>query len=61
MEHKAHKIKPMSREFLISRKECCGSGCENCPYSPRHNKGSKKIGQEEFSSCPILGRTEKTN
>jgi hypothetical protein len=24
----------LTKEFLISRGECCGNGCKNCPYSP---------------------------
>jgi hypothetical protein len=26
----------LSRAFLISRGYCCGNGCRNCPYIPRH-------------------------
>jgi len=55
MEHKKTKkeLKPMTKEFLVSRGECCGNKCTNCPYYPRHKKGSKKIGQE-FPSYPIF-------
>ena len=35
--------KPLSREFLISRGSCCGSGCKNCPYYPRATKGSTEL------------------
>jgi hypothetical protein len=35
--------KPLSREFLINRKVCCSHKCVNCPYDPRHTKGSTKI------------------
>ncbi len=24
----------MSRDYLLARKACCGSGCRNCPYDP---------------------------
>lgn len=24
--------KPLSREFLLYRGECCYNGCKNCPY-----------------------------
>lgn len=34
---------PMSKEFLISRGKCCGLGCKNCPYEPKHVKGNKDI------------------
>lgn len=23
---------PLSRDFLLQRGHCCGSGCQNCPY-----------------------------
>ena len=35
--------KPLSREYLVSRGYCCGSGCKNCPYDPPHEKGTKEI------------------
>jgi hypothetical protein len=34
---------PMSREDLLRRGSCCGMGCRNCPYTPRHKKGSRQI------------------
>ena len=33
---------PLSREYLLSRGYCCGFGCLNCPYNPKHTKGSKE-------------------
>jgi hypothetical protein len=24
--------KPLSKEFLLSRKKCCQNGCQNCPW-----------------------------
>jgi hypothetical protein len=35
--------KPLSREFLVSKKVCCGRRCVNCPYVPKWIKGSTKI------------------
>lgn len=35
--------KPLTTEFLISKGQCCGKGCANCPYWPRHEKGSTKV------------------
>lgn len=29
-------MKPLSREFLLSRGYCCGNKCKNCPYTPKH-------------------------
>lgn len=26
----------LTAAFLISRGYCCGNGCRNCPYTPRH-------------------------
>lgn len=34
---------PLSKEVLLEQKECCGSICLNCPYVPKHIKGSTKI------------------
>ena len=34
---------PISREHLISIKECCGEGCQMCPYSPKNVAGSTII------------------
>jgi len=35
--------KPLSKEFLLSRGECCGSGCSKCPYFPKSKRGSKVV------------------
>lgn len=35
--------RPMSREELLKKGECCGCGCKNCPYTPRHIRGVKKV------------------
>jgi hypothetical protein len=26
----------LSASFLLARGFCCGNGCRNCPYIPRH-------------------------
>lgn len=26
----------LTREYLLARGYCCGNGCRNCPYIPRH-------------------------
>jgi hypothetical protein len=28
-----------SRGYHLRRSFCCGSGCVNCPYEPKHTKG----------------------
>jgi len=35
--------KPLTKKYLIKRGVCCGSGCQNCPYLPRHVKGSTEV------------------
>ena len=30
----------LTETFHISRGFCCGNGCVNCPYSPKHQKGN---------------------
>jgi hypothetical protein len=26
--------------YLIQQGKCCGNGCKNCPYFPKHTKGN---------------------
>jgi DNA-directed RNA polymerase alpha subunit len=33
--------KPLSADFLLSRQECCGNKCANCPYMPPHIWGNR--------------------
>lgn len=35
--------KPLTREFLLDRKKCCGHRCVNCPYVPKWEKGSTNV------------------
>jgi hypothetical protein len=35
--------KPLSKEFLKQRGYCCGLKCLNCPYYPRHIRGTKTL------------------
>jgi hypothetical protein len=32
-----------TKEFHLKRGSCCGNGCKNCPYFPRHKKGNTTI------------------
>ena len=38
----------LSRDFLISRKKCCGEGCHMCPYIPRNVEGSTEISDDAY-------------
>ncbi|MBS3136114.1 hypothetical protein J4401_04095 [Candidatus Woesearchaeota archaeon] len=40
---KKESYAPLSKEQLLEQEECCGSGCTNCPYEPRHEKGARNI------------------
>lgn len=40
---KATANAPLTREFLIRQGTCCGSGCTNCPYIPKHTKGNTTL------------------
>jgi len=42
--------KPLSKEYLLNRGICCGSGCKNCPYYPKHIKGNLKTDQKNKKS-----------
>lgn len=43
---------PLSRITLLKQGSCCGNGCRNCPYLPRHTKGSKRI-EKSYNSVGI--------
>lgn len=32
--------------FHIQRGSCCGSGCRNCPFSPKHTKGKVVLSEK---------------
>jgi len=34
---------PLPKERLLAQGQCCGLGCLNCPYAPKHTRGSIKI------------------
>lgn len=29
--------------YLRKRGKCCGSGCRNCPYTPKHVRGNTNM------------------
>jgi 5'-deoxynucleotidase YfbR-like HD superfamily hydrolase len=41
---------PLTREFLIEQGSCCGCGCLNCPYTPKHEIGSTEIEGEKMDT-----------
>jgi hypothetical protein len=45
----AYTYKSASEEATaqeLMTRSCCGSGCTNCPYDPRHQKGNTKLRAE---------------
>lgn len=36
----------MPVDALIAQGCCCGTGCENCPYTPVHEAGAMELSQE---------------
>ena len=34
--------------FHIQRGQCCGNGCKNCPYTPKHRKGSITLTEKDL-------------
>jgi len=36
-------MKPLSREFLLSRGSCCNNGCMNCPYNMKERSLKNKL------------------
>jgi hypothetical protein len=41
-----------TREFLMKRGQCCGSGCRHCPYEPQWTKGAIVIATENNDHHP---------
>lgn len=37
----------LTEYYLKKRGKCCGSGCRECPYWPRHTKGNTVFRDEE--------------
>ena len=35
--------KPLSKEILLRRGNCCGKRCVNCPYVPKWQRGATKV------------------
>jgi hypothetical protein len=33
----------MTEFYLVKRGYCCSNGCKNCPYSPKAEKGNRKL------------------
>ncbi len=33
----------MTEFYLVKRGYCCSNGCRNCPYSPKAQKGNRKL------------------
>ncbi|HEY3372091.1 MAG TPA: DUF5522 domain-containing protein [Prolixibacteraceae bacterium] len=33
----------MTEFYLIKRGYCCSNGCQNCPYSPKAQKGNRRL------------------
>lgn len=33
----------MTESYLVRRGYCCSNGCRHCPYSPRAQKGNRKL------------------
>ena len=32
--------------YLIQQQKCCGNGCTNCPYFPKHTKGNLVLAKQ---------------
>lgn len=40
----------LTAAFLLARGYCCGNGCRNCPYVPRHG-GLDAVPPDELSQA----------
>lgn len=43
----------MTEFYLVKRGYCCSNGCKNCPYSPRAQKGNRKLRPEIVNKYPL--------
>lgn len=43
----------MTEFYLVKRGYCCSNGCKNCPYSPRAQKGNRKLRSEIENKYPV--------
>ena len=41
IDEKGNRI--LTSYYLRKQGACCGNGCKNCPYTPKHIKGNKNI------------------
>ncbi|MBU63035.1 MAG: hypothetical protein CMI26_11095 [Opitutae bacterium] len=55
--------KILSRDFLLKQGKCCGSGCQMCPYEPKHQKNAqkKKTSHQQENSYTIIIPEELKN
>ena len=37
----------MTEQYHLRRGTCCGNGCLNCPYIPKHIKGNSNVTSED--------------
>ncbi len=36
----------LTAHYLSQRGKCCGSGCKECPYIPKWEKGNKNLAEQ---------------
>jgi hypothetical protein len=54
---KQAKSEPTAEDLM--KRPCCGSGCTNCPYSPKHKKGNTTV-REEFKKSARIEKDPKS-
>lgn len=54
---KKAKAEPTAEDLM--KRPCCGSGCTNCPYSPKHKKGNTKV-REELKKEAKIAKDKKS-
>jgi Family of unknown function (DUF5522) len=42
----------LTASFLLARGYCCGNGCRNCPYVPRHGGLDSRAPDEALTRGP---------
>lgn len=43
-----------TKEQLLAAGSCCGQGCYNCPYEPKHQAGATTVRSDNKKSDSVL-------
>ncbi|HEX6506290.1 MAG TPA: DUF5522 domain-containing protein [Chloroflexota bacterium] len=50
----------LTAQFLLARGYCCGNGCRNCPYEPRHGGLDARVPSVSLDNFSVGDAASKT-